>query len=322
MNKTPCILCKQTEYTSLLTSYPWGSFDEPRFYEKCRNCSLIRENPEAYSQIEFDIQADPGAMSSEERRQFQFKYGEAMDVVDNAGELYKMYQYDDPLQMSNDLVKRVLRRLPKSQSPSVLEIGCADGFLLRELGKAIPGLTAIGIDPSPISHQRACSLGTDTLLGTIQDIDPERLDNVDVAYAFGNLMLHPDPLDTVNRMCSKLKPDGILVVDVKNSNSLSRQVAKFLAKTPTRNLSPVRNFITRNFTNMRFAFSKKHLEELAKLANLRILELNTLPPRALAYSNGHKGSNGLFRVVWKILDLIDTLRNERAWIELVAVKIK
>jgi len=322
MTKSPCILCNHESFSVSLTSYPWGYPDEPRLYERCNNCGLIREDPLAYQTVEFDIHENPESMSPEERRQFQYKYGEAMDVIDDTGELYALYEYDDPAQMSNDLLDRIIRRNTVANAPSVLEIGCADGFLLRELKKVIPDLIGLGIDPSPVSYKRAKKLGTNTLLGTLQDIDSQTHDipKVDIAYAFGNLMLHPDPLDTLIKMRSTLKPDGKIIVDVKNINSLPRKLALITARTPLRSLPPIRKFITRNFTNMRYSFSKEQVCKMAELAGLKVVELNTLPPRALAYSNSHKGSNGIIGIVWHIFDWIDSLRDERAWVELVATK--
>lgn len=320
---TGCIVCHGQEFKTVLTSFPHGSSDRGHDYQECAECGAIREDPALFTDVSFDFSASIDELSDEEKRTFRDQFGEVIEVVTDEGEPYEKFDYEDTNDMINDLARRVLAHIPVAGERPIrlLDVGCADGFLLRRLQQSRPDLEVVGIDPSPVSHEQAAQQGTTTHVGTLQTVALDELGEFDVAIAIGNLMLHPDPADSLARMRSVLKSGGTLIVDVKNQSTSTRELARFLARTPLAGSGPVRSYITRNYENLRWSLRTPHLVRIVEAASFRPVEVNAVPPRALAYANAHKGSNGLAGLVWRAFDRVDQLRGERAWTEVVATAV-
>lgn len=317
-----CIVCGTSRFTKVLTSFPLGYPGRGHDYEQCAECGVLREDPALYDGLAFDFEADVADLSDADKQSFRDQFGEVIEVVTDAGEPYEKFDYVDTNDMVDDLAARVLDRLPPAGDTPIrlLDVGCANGFLLRRLQERRSDLDVIGIDPSPVSHQQATQLGTTTHVGTLQTVPAADLGWFDVVIAVGNLMLHPDPADSLRRMHAVMKPGATLIIDVKNQATTTRELARILARTPLASVGPVRSYITRNYENLRWSFTSDHIVSIVKAAGFDPTEVNALPPRALAYANAHKGSNGIAGVVWRAFDRVDQLRGERAWTEVVGTR--
>ena len=312
----PCLLCTG-HYSPLLESFPRGL----RVYMRCSNCGLIAEDPTQYDQVDFDLSKTPDQLDDHDRKAFHDRYGESIQVAQDDGELYKLYDYDDPQEMRAAICDRVDAHIKSAHLPerlTVVEVGCADGFLLRELQRRRPGTTVMGIDPSPVSFEQGSKHGTPMMQGTLETVDAARLPTADVAIALGNLMLHENPVRTLELMAATTKPNGIIVFDVKNSGCLARASARHLARTPLKRLRPVRNYVTRNFMNFRYGFDRKTVVDLTRAAGLELEELQSVPPRAIAFANQHRGSNGVAGTIWRLMDAVDRRNQNQAWLEVRA----
>lgn len=274
--------------------------------------------------FDFDIQVDE--ISEEDQRRFRRTFVEKIDIGES-DELYADYAFEDSTEMLQYLRQRVLgaienyRKINKDYVPArVLEVGCADGFLLRALREDMSQIqTVVGIDPSPVATERGRAHSTDLRTGVLSTVDVEG--EFDLIIIIGNLMLHEDPLDSLQRATSMLAPGGIIVGDAKNPLAATRLAAKWFTRLPSgRRPRPMQSFIDRNFENYRFGISKATLHEMARRADLDVLDLSTEPPRALKFENSHKGSNGLAGFFWELSDRIDGARDEKAWLTFVLKK--
>lgn len=282
------------------------------------------EDPVRYdSTDDFDFDIDLDEISEEDQRRFRRTFVEKIDIGES-DELYADYAFEDSTQMLQYLQQRVLGAIEEYQETNtdyvparVLEVGCADGFLLRALREYFPQIhTVVGIDPSPVATERGRTHSTDLRTGVLSTVDVDG--EFDLIIIIGNLMLHEDPLDSLKRAASMLAPGGIIVGDVKNPLASTRLAARWFAQLPSgRRPRLLQNFIDRNFENYRFGISKDTLHELARRADLDVLDLSTEPPRALKFKNSHKGSNGLAGFFWEVSDRLDRLRDERAWLTFV-----
>lgn len=315
-----CIVCGTSRFRTVLTSYPLGFPGRGHDYQRCESCGVLREDPALYADVEFDFEADVASLTDEQKQIFRDQFGEVIEVVTDEGEPYEKFAYDDTNDMIDDLATRVLDRLPAPSDSRLrlLDVGCANGFLLRRLQASRPDLDVVGIDPSPVSHAQAVEHGTTTHVGTLQTVSPDDLGTFDVVIAIGNLMLHPDPSDSLKRMRALMAPGATLIADVKNQATTTRELARLIARTPLATVGPVRSYITRNYENLRWSFRTDHFVKIVEAAGFAPIEVNALAPRALAYANAHKGSNGAAGIVWRAFDRVDQLRSERAWTEVVA----
>ncbi|MGO8957608.1 MAG: class I SAM-dependent methyltransferase [Streptosporangiaceae bacterium] len=105
----------------------------------------------------------------------------------------------------------VLRAVPYGAKRG-LEIGCGDGMLARQLGKAMPRLTAIDRDAPSIASARRQDggLGIEYLHGDFlsHDFEPESFDFI----ASVATLHHMDAMAGLQRMRALLRPGGRLVV--------------------------------------------------------------------------------------------------------------
>ena len=288
-------------------------------YLGCATCGLVFEDPTTYAMSSFDHSKAVEALTDEDRRSFQATYGEGMTVVTATGELYALYEYHDSNEMAADLEDRVSHHLrqafPDPTGLRILEIGCADGFLLRRLERTYQPVRALGIDPSPVACEQARHHGTTVLQGTLDGIDLGD-EKFDVVVVFGNLMLHADPRATLRGIVDHLSPGGIIIFDVKNLRCATRRLALLVARFEhLMRWIPVRSFVTRNFTNARHFFGKRQLRMLCESVAINIDEMRSHPPRAINFRNRHRGSNGIAGVIWRLFDRFDVRTDDRAWLE-------
>lgn len=318
-----CPICGPARTRARLVSWVDG---EPHTYRRCVRCGLWIDDPAryvTYDPSEFRVE---DARDSNRQREFRRSFIEGMDISSDSGALYPDYDFVDESEMSEGLFHRVDRHvrahLGSTAALRVLEIGAATGFLLRTIQRAYPDAEATGIDPSPVAVKRAADLGTTVLHGTMETVDlNDRL--FDVIIAFGNLMLHADPLSTLVRARRCLDPNGIIVFDVKNVRTTARLLGRAVTAIPViRSTAAARELTSRSFTNFRFGFGKTQARLLAERAGLDVLTCRTEPPRALAYENRHPGSSGLRGRIWRVTDRLDGWRDERAWIEFVCRPVR
>lgn len=288
-------------------------------YLGCAKCGLVFEDPTTYATATFDSSKAVSALTSEDQRAFQDTYGESIEVASATGVLYAQYEYDDTNDMVADLEARISHHLKQAFSDTsglrILEVGCANGFLLRRLERKYHPIRALGVDPSPIAREQASRYGTAVIQGTLDSIELAE-EKFDVVIILGNLMLHADPKATLSAAVNHLALGGVLIFDTKNLRCATRQLALFLSRFESlARCRPVRNFMTRNFTNGRHFFGKRQLYLLCAHVRLNIDEMRSHPPRAIRYRNRHAGSNGLAGVVWRLFDWFDAHYDERAWLE-------
>lgn len=118
----------------------------------------------------------------------------------------------------SSLSDRVMRDLAPQPGEAVLDLGCGDGELARELMNA--GCRVVGIDSSESLVASAVRRGVDAHVGDAQVIDfDEEFDAV-----FSNAALHwmPRQAELASRAHRALKPGGRFVVEMGGKGNIAR----------------------------------------------------------------------------------------------------
>ena len=152
-----CIYCdQQSKVKELLIAY----HDESHKYWKCKRCGLIFE---AQFEKGFDLSKPVENLDEKDIEKFRRQFVEKIDISDEKYNLYPRFEYKDTNEMQKDIFFRVKDRIdryvPKQDNLKILEVGCATGFLLEKLKNSYSCVDEIGVDPSPVSIDKAKRLG-------------------------------------------------------------------------------------------------------------------------------------------------------------------
>lgn len=212
-----------------------------------------------------------------------------------------------------------LRSARSKAGGRLLELGCGPGFLLRRLAEVLPGWDVMGVDPSATSVDQARARGLSVSRGSIEQVDPN--EKFDAVVVMGNFQLHTDPSATLKDIAAVAVPGAEMYIDLKNPRSTPRRLARLLTSvSPTRNIKVVQSFSAHAFHGMRHGIPKAELDELFTSSGWDIAEVRTVAPRLLRFGNAHSFSRGAGGLVWRSMDLIDGVFDERAWTQVAAVR--
>lgn len=295
---------------------------------RCSGCGLIFANPNDYvAEDDYDAIVDLLDLTDEQRAEFSRVFSEGIDTSDADGNMYSDFgmSQDTMAEGLFDLVREAVSRFSHIQPNDrvkILDVGCATGFLLNEAAKAFPNATLRGVEPSPVSCQKARALyGLDIHQGTMNTFDAKD-DKFDIVSIIGNLQLHEDPFLTLSQVRDVMNPGGILVYHMKNPFSAARRLARVAAALPAvRNASLTRLAVERGYLCMRYAASKSMLARKTDEIGFETQEVRTVPPRMLAFSTRTTAhGKGMVGHVWSVLDRIDQITDQRAWIQVVCTK--
>lgn len=295
---------------------------------QCPGCGLIFADPQDFlAEDEYTVVEDISQLREEQRAEFSRVFSEGIDTSDVDGNMYADFGMEQEAMAAGlfALVAEAIERYTsfrRSDPIRMLDVGCATGFLLNEAAKSYPNAKLYGVEPSPVSCQKAKTLyGFEIHQGTMNTFDPQG-ERFDVVSIIGNLQLHEDPFLTLNQVLNVMNSGGVLVYHMKNPFSAARRIARVAASTPAiKNTKLTRLAVERGYLCMRYAASKSMLARKTDEIGFETREVRTIPPRMLAYSTRAKAhGKGVVGQVWKALDHIDRTTNQRAWIQVTCTK--
>jgi SAM-dependent methyltransferase len=104
-----------------------------------------------------------------------------------------------------------------------LEVGCAAGDVLERLQNST-GRKVRGIELSRDACEQAWARGLDVFHGTVEEFDTgERFDMVFMSHVIEHVI---DPVDTMTKIVSLLKPGGVCYLETPNVGSLDARLWK------------------------------------------------------------------------------------------------
>ena len=246
---------------------------------------------------------------------------EAPRISTQEGEIYAKFDWDDNENVKAGVASHVVNSLKKhhlDELSQFVDVGCGDGFTSVQIAKQFPEAKIVAIDPSPLVAKLASHSSIIPYQGILQNA-PLQPSTVDALAVIGNWMLHTNPVNTIEKAFEVLRPGGTLVIDYKNIRSTTRVLAGIALKIGIDRFA-MKNWLQRNFINMRFGYNKQSVQRILDDAGFETLETYGKPPRLLEFKNKSQYQRGVAGMIWRCLDGIDRVRDEQAWIHVVCRK--
>lgn len=113
--------------------------------------------------------------------------------------------------------KTIIKHFPEKIKIKILDVGCGTGEFLKSLPSN--RFQKFGIEINPQAAQIASSLGLKIIHGDINRVNfkSNKFDCVTMWHVFEHL---PNPTITIQQISKILKPNGLLIFTVPNSNSI------------------------------------------------------------------------------------------------------
>ena len=315
-NYDRCLVCSHTAHTYLRHS-AIGHF------LRCQ-CGLIFQDPREFSEEKGISSSSSEAIDPEG---FKRVFSESIDTSDASGNMYADHGIHHE-KMVQGICVHLVASLKQSvnfdfEKPfSILDIGCATGFLLDAIRSRFPLASLAGVEPSPVSGEKARQLyGLQIHVGTMNTFAaPEA--KFDLVTILGNLQLHENPFRTLTQAARVLRPGGILVCQFKNPYCSTRVLSRFASQLPLVSKSLLTKLLLeRGFACMRHSGSKRALRASIESTGFKVIDTKTLPPRMAAYSDINQAhASGIKGKVWAVLNRLDKVFDQQAWIEFVCQK--
>lgn len=189
----------------------------------------------------------------------------------------------------------------KSGKGNLLDIGCGRGELAYAAGRQNWRVTATEILKAFAEYARG-KFNISVLLGEINDLElPEG--NFDVVCLNSVIQYVQNPLLTLKKICSLLKKDGILYIEVTNEDAAIFKISDLFkniwAKRRTAtHLSPL-------FPSFQvYGFNRKSLSKALKEAGLRVYDMKTKGTSGGGRVKGKGLKNRIINFVRKIIIFI------------------
>ena len=212
-----CVLCGQTDAEVIyeaMAPQRFGASDPVFGLVRCRGCGLTFLSP----------RPDPAEMGAYYPNSYYLSLSPGTASLKKKSYLRRIYNYYSPsyyYRIRSQLA--IVRRQCGERVGKVLDIGVGDGCFLehmRELGWQVEGT-----DFSPEAARRTSErLGGNTIhVGQIEHLDLND-HGYDLVTLWDVLEHLYQPLDTLRRVHSLLKPGGVLLVNVPNLASLESRL--------------------------------------------------------------------------------------------------
>jgi len=171
---------------------------------KCRNCGLVFLNPRPTKQ--------------EIKNYYPSNYYTHKIKIEQPNLRSKIY--GNYIRLFGNLMDwpEALKDLPKG---NVLDVGCGNGKLLKELKEK--GWETYGVDVDPLATKQARKLGLNVFTGELHEVEIPK-DYFDVVIMKHSLEHMHNPLQILKEYHRILKPDGTLIIEVPNIKSTEAKI--------------------------------------------------------------------------------------------------
>ena len=210
-----------------------------------------------------------------------------------------MYEYkSDPYSSHSKILK--LSKSLREKNPEVLDIGCAQGYIARELKEKGHSITGIELDES--SASLAKDYCKKLIIGDIETLNPQLKKESFDLIIFGDILEHTkDPEAVLKKYLQFLRQGSYAIISVPNIANIHIRLSLLFGRF---------NYSQKGIldkTHLRF-FTLKTFKRLIKKSNLKLLKLEPAPiPLPLVFPSTAKSNifhfihkiNYLFTKLWK-----------------------
>jgi ubiquinone/menaquinone biosynthesis C-methylase UbiE len=309
-----CFICKGSA-KSVVVVDKFHSRDCGHLF--CLKCRITHDQD--VDEISTQTMTAEEIQSIQSEEEYMKLFVETPSVRNDLGEDYGQFNWDDQKELRYGISHHVIESIANFNSEKkpikILDVGCASGFTTVSFAESFPESQIVAIDPSPqVKEVDGFSNQIRAIQSTLQgfDFDDEKFD---VVVIIGNLMLHDDPLDTLARAVDLMTHDGLLIFDFKNIKSSPRVLGIWMARLGLMKLFPKMLF-QRNFLNMRYGYNEKFIKQFMASQEVKFVRRKSKPPRLLEFGNKSGYSTGWKGILWRILNKIDSIRGQQAWLQL------
>lgn len=285
----------------------------------CRQCGITFDS-NVNDTIDVKLSAEEISGIDDEKA-YRDLFIETSRIATDEGEIYSKFHWDDNDGVKAGVAAHVIGSIEKYHPNGIqrfVDVGCGDGFTSVQISRRYPESSVISIDPSPLVKRLEELPGIHPYHGILQNAGIE-LGSADVVAIIGNWMLHTDPKDTARAAFDALRPGGTLILDFKNVRSLTRVLAKSALRLGVDKIA-MRNWLQRNFLNMRFGYNKAFVRNMLTELGFEVTEMYSKPPRLLEFKNKSEYQKGIAGMLWRSLNSVDRWRDEQAWVHVVCRK--
>jgi 2-polyprenyl-3-methyl-5-hydroxy-6-metoxy-1,4-benzoquinol methylase len=216
--EVPCPLCGGADADSLFDATDrlhdvQGSFR----YVRCRRCGLVHMNPQVVPECIGSLYPEEYAPHADKSRAPRTGLLRLRDRIPQIPILGRLFRAMTDARAIGPVVRRLDAR------KRLLDVGCGNGSFLDAM-RWQTGCEVHGLDLSPAAVEQARRLyGLDIFQGTIAQA-PFAEASFDVVTAWWFLEHVPDPRESVREMARLLKPGGLCVIGVPNSDGFFARV--------------------------------------------------------------------------------------------------
>lgn len=121
---------------------------------------------------------------------------------------------------------QVMKAVELCKGPKVLDLGCGDGMITKELCKHFDYVVGVDVSRDQIELARKKAEKAIFYVSSIEDFDPrERFDSI---LMFGIVEHLDDPINVLRKTKQWLNKGGCIVIQVPNALSLNRRIGKIM----------------------------------------------------------------------------------------------
>ena len=193
----PCAVCDGDAHTTLCTN---DRYDMALTTVGCNACGLLFTNPQptAEAMVRF--------YELDYRRYYENTEQPSADYIRR---LKKDVRADH-------MVQYLLRELNLHVTPRVLDVGCAEGAVLKRLTETVPGASLFGIEPNPDFAGFASQYTGAEIAASLDDVVGQQFDLIVTNHVLEHIN---DPLSYLRTLRALLTDTGSLYVAVPDAES-------------------------------------------------------------------------------------------------------
>ena len=316
-NCKPCALCKTSDSVFQYLKVPDREEETIHLLLKCSKCDLVYVDEEIRENKSFISNNE----SVEELKEIWAEgFLDSLDVYADTAWGEKYQDREDVFDWQYKHILNLLGDKLDISGFSILEMGCARGYLLEKLKKQHPNLNLIGVELSPIMANKARELEVAEIYNCVIEDAPLESNSIDAIVGFGMFIQIRDPMSTMQIFNQVLKPKGRLLLDSPNDLSVFRWLMKFLYDRP--NFVKLGRMESRYLNALQLIYNPDRVYYYSPKTFKTLLEssgfiLDAVTQRASRFeSYGKDGMSKSLKLVMRGISYVESITNRQSWIEI------